>query len=224
MADKNHTDLPPGISVIADWPSRVEYVGTDDAFTAAGMLNPAWIIGLGRFTRAIVVDAVGGFVVLGEGKGNRVKRCHRVHGAWCVKRLIDGRLMVAKYRSLGDEAAIKRQKEEQRERERGTWKGVKEVRQETDFPARWRDGVLHRVQEVIAFLDGKLLFRDFPAIQIDQEAARLAKESAAVLDACIRNLSVKLDDRRVEQSNVVRLEDRAYWSMSRGGRKAGASA
>lgn len=218
MADADHTDLPPGVSVQREYATRVEYVGSEKALLAAGLIDPAWIAGLGRFTRSIVIEADGAFAMLGEGKGNRVQHVHRKHGAYCVKRLLDeGMLMVAKYRTVEDERAFNQAQQEKREQEcaRNTWECAKEARIENDFPGRWKNGVLHHVQQLSDFLDGRLVFEGFPALRLDPEAVRAAKEVAAMLARRISGLTPMLDDMKVERSNVIRLNDRAYWRMAR---------
>lgn len=224
MAVNDHTQLPAGVEIVRECDTCVDYVGTEDALVAAGLIQPAWAQGLSHHSRQIVLSPDGGFTVVAEGKGNHITHAHRNLGAYRIKRLQDGRLRVGKCRTVAEQNAYdeERRKRLEREQAKNAWGMAAEARLNADYPARWKSGVLRHVQQISEFLDGKLVFEGFPDIRLDSNSISVAKEMVGVLERQIKALSPRVDDTRVEAGNVVFLREQAYWRMATAKRNAAA--
>ncbi len=98
-ATKNHS---LNIEVTASNQAAVEYLGADVDLIDAEIIEADWLVGLGRHARQLVKLPDGGFQVIGEGKGNRITYAHRRNGAFSIKRLTSGMLVVVAYRKPED--------------------------------------------------------------------------------------------------------------------------
>jgi len=142
----------------------------------------------------IVLQPHDGFRILGEGKGNRLSPRRKQAGAVQVKRVLSGKLMVTHFNCPPDPAQVETHRKSEAEREerarqfeQATWQAAKQVSQQPDFPARWKNGVLHEIDQAKRLVDGRLCFTDFPDIELspdDQKAALAAlREAERVLQA-----------------------------------------
>jgi hypothetical protein len=200
--------LPEGVRVCVDRDCYIAYEGADSALIAGGIIHREWIAGLGRHTRRIVLDALGGFTVVGEGMRGTVSAVQREHGAYGIKRRDDGSLRVDCYRTRSEEQAkdMANRKKREADSEQDAWARTKAAHSMTDFAERWKSGVLAHLDTVTGFVEGRVRFDNFPDIKVsahDREAVRLA---AADLRRAIAAAVPKLDDtERAPVSNVIAL-------------------
>ncbi|UCV09147.1 hypothetical protein [Dechloromonas denitrificans] len=217
MADVEHTNLPHGVSIRRDHPWLIEYTGTEQALIAAGLLKPEAIEGLGRFTRQFTLSPNGSLSIIGEGKGNRISYRHRDLGAYAVKRLFDGNISLSKYRTRLDEMAINHANRERlkKEAQQETWQLAKQAHSQPDFPERWKNGVLHFVEQAENVIDGKAVFTDFPDIGLKPGDIQAAKQAIATLRNVLQSATPAIKD-KIQQSNIVSLREAAFRYMKRG--------
>lgn len=216
MTEANHNAPPRDLKVIADNPVRITYVGTDAACLAAGILKAEWLEGLGHLARQIAVDPAGGFTVLGEGKGNRIKRTHREHGALTIKRLRDGSLQVECLRTPAEESAFNaaRDAEFEQERRSRAW-ATAAATTTSEFAPAWRRNVAAEIDKIVDLITGRLVYTGLPEFRMDGAALAEACELAerlrkAVLASTPRAL---IAEKSEPASNVIHLRDRTYRAM-----------
>lgn len=217
MANAEHSNLPPGVSILGEYSSGIRYAGTERDLIAGGILKPEWIDGLGKNSRLIALSSDGGFQIVGEGKGNRLTHQHRDRGAYSAKRLPDGNIILFKYRTRAEEMAIRLvdQEQQKNDAQQKTWQLAKRAHSQPDLPERWKNGVLHHVEQAEKLIEGKLVFTDFPDIGIQPRDVEAAKKAIAAL----RNVLLCAEPRvknKVQQSNVVSLREAAFRYMSLG--------
>jgi hypothetical protein len=212
MNNLNHADLPPGISILREWGGSILYVGSENAFLAAGIISPEWINGLGRFTRQIAINPSGGFVILGEGKVKRITYKHREHGAFTIKRNYDDIITVTRYRTIAEQRAFEKAQADKWESERRqeAWKKAKEERNR-DFPEEWRHSLLCKLDIVLELITGERVFDGFPQIKVSQREQEAARTEVDKLKSIIQTMKPKKDyvEEREPESNVIMLRQRS---------------
>lgn len=201
-------NLPDGVQVLSDRNDSITYAGADSSLIAGGLIRREWVVNLGRATRRIVLDANGDYVIVGEGMRGTVSGVQREHGAYGIKRRYDGSLQVDCYRTCSETDARKTAYRERQhaESERGAWIRTKAAHSVTDFAARWKNGVLTRLDEITAFFEGRLRFDNFPDIKVSSQEREAVRLAAAELRRVIAATSPKLDDAAsAPVSNVIVL-------------------
>lgn len=208
LDNMNPANLPVGVQVLHEWHDNIAYVGTDSALIVGGLIRREWIANLGRATRRLVLDANGDFVIVGEGMRGTVSAMQREYGAYGIKRRHDGLLLVSCYFTSSEtearQAADRERKQAESERE--AWIRTKAAHSVTDFAARWKSGVLTRLDEITAFFEGRLRFDKFPDIKVSSQEREAVRLAAAELRRAIAATSPKLDDAESKPvSNVIVL-------------------
>ena len=222
----NANEFAPGVTVGRGRPSGTEYIGTERALIAAGLLEPAWVTGLVGFTRQIARLDDGGFEVLGEGKGKRVRKEHKEKGAFSVSRNRDGTISVFVFRIHAEymkERALweaKRQAEyeewmqkQRLQAEKESWQCAKVAHEQKDFPALWKKGVLYHVEQAERLIEGKLIFTEFPNIGIPEEDVQEAKRIITNLKKLMALVIPRIKDEVIAKGNVFSLSEFAFRNM-----------
>lgn len=99
-----------------------------------------------------------------------------------------------------------------KESEQETWQLAKQVHTQPDLTARWKNGVMHHIDQAERLIEGRLVFTDFPDIGIQSADVEAAKRAIAELRDILRWASPKIKD-RVQRNNVVSLNDAAFRFM-----------
>lgn len=220
-------NIAPGVRIGRDESTGIERIGSDTALVSAGFAEAEWFVGLGGLRRHIARLPDGGFVVVGEGRGNRMTNQHKECGAYSIGRNRDGSFSVFAYRhpdeyrerKVVDRAAWLARNEawraEQAEKEqRRAWLLAKDARAEGDFPSRWKNGVLHHLEQVEMLISGRMVFTDFPDVGLQACDIEAAGTAAACLRRLIESSRPRIKD-RVQMSNVISLNVYAYRNMKR---------
>lgn len=222
------SELPAGVQIGRKGPTGIEYFGTEQALTDAKLLEAAWIDGLAGHARQIARLPDGGFQIVGEGKGQRLTKEHKELGAFSVSRNKDGTISVfafrnhAEYKNEKSVADAKRESEyiawieaERLANKKETWKRAKEVCEQSDFPKRWKDGVLYHLEQAEKLIEGKLVFTDFPDIGISEGEILEAKRIVADLKNVLARATPAIKNKVNVRSNVFSLNDAAFRNMKR---------
>lgn len=198
-------NLPDGVRIPVDRSDCIAYVGGDSALIAGGIIRHEWIVGLGRLTRRIVLDADGAYVIVGEGMRGALAGVQREHGAYGVRRNHDGSLRVDCYRTCSEERERRMadRKERDAESERDIWVRTKAAHSVTDFAERWKYGVLAHLDQVTGIVDGRIRFDNFPDIKVSSQEREAVRLAAAELRRVIAAILPKLDDVESAPANNV---------------------
>lgn len=221
-------NIAPGVSIGRDDRAGIEYIGSEKALVDGGYADAQWFVGLGGWRRLIAKLPDGGFVIVGEGKGNRLRNHHKENGAYSIARTLAGSYSVfayhhpAEYRrrkALRDAEGKARYEawiaEETAKEQRESWLLAKEAHAAGDFPERWKDGVLYHLDQLEKLVTGRMVFTDFPDVGLSADQIKVASTAAEVLRRVLQNCRPIIKD-RVEVSNVVSLNAHAYRNMKRG--------
>lgn len=146
--------LPLGISLIWDYSCGPIYKGPAEALISAGLIQPEWIVDLGKHTRAIVLNADGNFTMpYPEGKRGSYTHEDRRRGLTTIKRAQQpNSLLVTKYRTKEEEreldrlrlAGIDRKLKEQQEESRGERQTGRRDERANDVAIDVKSGVVAR--------------------------------------------------------------------------------
>lgn len=229
MATENSnrtSELAAEVQIGRNVPTGIEYIATEQALIVAKILEPAWSAGLGGFTRQIARLPDGGFQVIGEGKGQRLTKEHKEFGAFSVSRNKDGTISVFAFRT---HAEYKKEKalfdarreseyeawkaERQLDKEKETWQRAKEAASQSDFPRRWKNGVLHHIDQAERLIDGRLVFTDFPDVGLAEKDAESAKRIIAELKNLLSWVTPAIKNKVQTRSNVFSLNEAAFRNM-----------
>lgn len=222
------SELAAGIQIRRNDPAGIEYFGPERALIDAKILDPAWITGLAGHARQIAKLPDGGFQVVGEGKGNRLTKEHKEFGAFSVSRNKDGTLSVFAFRTHAEYKKEKSIVDAKRESEylarieaerltnkKVTWQRAKEAREQSDFPKRWKDGVVYHLEQAEKLIEGKIVFTDFPDIGLSEGDTLEAKRIVADLKNLLAKATPTIKNKVNTQNNVFFLNDAAFRNMRR---------
>ncbi len=122
--------LPPGVLLVYDYAAGPVFNGTAQALIAAGLIQPEWIVDLGKNSRAIVLNDDGSFAMpYPEGKRGSYSKEDRRRGLTTIKRAPEeGQLFVTKYRTKDEEREIKLRNREEWERKQALERKMEEER------------------------------------------------------------------------------------------------
>lgn len=231
MATENSnraSELPTGVQIGSNRPTGVEYFGTEQALIDAKILEPAWVDALGGFSRQIARLPDGGYQVIGEGVGNRLRKEHKERGAFSVSRNRDGTISVFVFRTPEEYKKEKALYDTQREseyiayieaqrlaKEKETWQLAKEAHEQSDFPKRWKDGVLYHIEHAEKLIEGKMVFTDFPEVGIAESDVLEAKRIIADLKHLLARVTPAIKNKVRVQSNVFSLNSAAFRNMKK---------
>lgn len=169
--------LPPGVSLVREYSSGPVYEGTAETLTSAGLIRAEWIVGLGRYTRAIVLNADGGFSMpYPDGKRGSYSNEERKRGLTTIKHIPGTELFqVQKYRTKEEERERDRQWQEQYDRERAAERQEREDRRcerahNQDFQAGVKEERADRVGEYLDKMHDCLTVTGGTAYSPDSEA------------------------------------------------------
>jgi hypothetical protein len=216
MADNNSTDLPAGVSFVHEYDALQRFVGAESALISAGWVRPEWLEGLGRYARQIALNQQGGFSIIGEGKGNRLKHEHREAGAVSVRRRVDGLIELTKYRAPTEIRERERlwREERAREAEALAWTKAKQARDDAkDFPKRWKKELARRIDELARLIDRRAVFQGFPNIKLPPHDLARLKYAVDYLRHEFDAARPTIDDIEIK-SNVISLRANAHRNLS----------
>lgn len=227
-ASESVENVAPGVRVGRDETTGIEYIGSEEALILGGYAKAEWFVGLGGFRRFVSRLADGTYIVLGEGKGNRVTNLHKENGACSIGRNRDASFSVFVYRHPdeyrkrkakliaerdAEHAAWVAKQEEKKQKE--AWVLAKEAHSEGDFPKRWKDGVLYHLGQAEKLIKGEMVFTDFPDVGLSSGDIAAACAAVTELRRVLQSCRPKIKD-RIQVSNVVSLSAYAYRNMKRG--------
>lgn len=97
--------------------------------------------------------------------------------------------------------------------EKETWQRAKEAHEQSDFPKRWKDGVLYHIEQAEKLIENKLVFTDFPEIGIAESDVLGAKRIIADLKNLLAWATPAIKNKVHVQSNVFSLNSATFRNM-----------
>lgn len=209
MANDDSTQYAPGVTCKEHYRGGVEYFGFAEDLVACGLIKAEWLPGVdgyGKTMRNVIFDKDGVAIPLGSCKGGKPK--HDFGGVRILK--LGKKFLVVKLLSIVENQQLEAEKE--RERDVAVWNAAKKANEEGDYPQRWRDGVLHCVDMVEQFVDGRRYFTDFPDIALSSEERIAALNAVSELKRILHGTSPAVP-RTVVRSNVIALNAATFRRM-----------
>lgn len=214
MAAEKCTTAPEGVYV-CEYDAGVRYIASAEALLVAGLVKLEWLVGLTNRTRVFLRGPDGEFEAQPEPEKPRRGSYPpemRNAGLMTVSRRSANTIMLMKYRT--SEERLRYRFNEECERQQETWAQAKAARVGTDFVARWKEGVLRHVQQIVDLIDGSLGFTGFPTIKVsDDEIAELNHHASAMKRILAASVPRIADIVKEERSNVIRMDRWAYRHM-----------
>lgn len=211
--DGNSKEYAPGVSCGGENSNigGALYSGKSAALIDSGLVRAEWMPGApgnGKTMQSVVFLADGTAKVLparsqfksfdvGFG-GIRICKSGGIYHVW---------------RYWTQEERLKKAADEQETKERETWLAAKEASSQSDFPRRWKDGVLHHINQAERLIAGKLVFTDFPDVGITESDAETAKRIIADLKNLLSWVTPMIKNKVTARSNVFSLNDAAFRNM-----------
>ncbi len=211
--DGSSKEYAPGVELNGDnsylW--ATSYSGKAPALIDSGLIKPEWLpgeAGNGKTSQSVVFLADGTARLLpvrsqfksfdaGYG-GLRIHKSGAIYHIW---------------RYWTEEERAKKTAERQEAEERETWLAAKEAASQSNFPRRWKDGVLHHIRQAEMLIEGRMVFTDFPDVGLVESDIESAKRIIADLKNLLSWVTPTIKNKVQIRSNVFSLNDAAFRNM-----------
>jgi len=218
ILDGSSKGYGPGVSYegerIDDGPECYEcYSGKGAALIDRGLIKPEWLPGApgnGKTIQSVVF--------LGDGTAKLLPAKSRfkafdVGAGGCRIAKSGGIYRVWRYLTKDERAQKVAERREAEERE--TWLAAKKANDNSDFPRRWKDGVLYHIDQAERLIEGKLVFTDFPDIGVATADISAAKRVISELRNILARATPRIRNKVQAAGNVFSLNDAAFRNMKK---------
>lgn len=187
------------------------YSGKAEALMACGLIRQEWLPGIpgnGKTMQSVVILRDGTAKLLPA--RSRFESFDAGFGGVYIRK--SGATYHVRRYWTKDELA-KKMAEEQEAEKRETWLAAIKARDQSDFPRRWKEGVLHHIIEAEKLIDGRLVFTDFPDVGLAEKEIESAKCIIAELKNLLSWVTPAIKNKVRTRSNVFSLNDAAFRNM-----------
>ncbi len=211
--DGSSKEYAPGVSYGGDcrYSMATRYSGKATALIDSGLIKAEWLPGApgnGKTMQSVVFLSDGTWQLM------PAKSQFKAFDVGC------GGIRICKSGSIfhvrrywTEEERASKAAEEQAAEERATWLSAKEANAQPDYPKRWKDGVLHHIQQAERLIEGRLVFSEFPDVGLLPNDIETAKRIIAELKTLLSLTTPKIKNKVEVRSNVFSLNDAAFRNM-----------
>nr|MBL8411667.1 hypothetical protein [Dechloromonas sp.] len=217
-ADGSLKDYAPGVRFEEDsfYHGTSTYFGKASDLIACGLVREEWLPGLqgnGKTSQTVVFSSDGTATRLPL--RSRFKSFDSGHGGLSISKIGNmGNFRV--WRHWSKEELEKKELERHSAEASATWLAAKEACSQPDYPQRWKDGVLHHINQAERLIEGKLVFTEFPDIGIAESDVKAAKQAIVGLRKILAWATPKIKEKVNVSSNVFSLNAAAFRNMRKG--------
>lgn len=203
----------PGVTIASECSEEIWYFGKEPALIGSKLIERGWLPGKpgnGKTSQSLVFMEDGSAKLLPA--KSRIESFDMGFGGMRIMK--SGALFhIKKYWTK--EERERRQVDRRSQQDQETWRLAKQVHQQPDLPERWKNGVLYHVDQAEKLIEGKLVFTDFPDIEIPPCDVEAAKRAIAELRNVLRWITPKVKN-KVQKGNVFSMNEAAFRGMKKG--------